>query len=114
MAEKAGVVLGFETMETEFMNTVEKAMKYTTLVDSPYLNVYPDIGNITNAAIEYKNDVLEDTMIGKGHLCAMHLKRLCLANSVPFGTGHVNFKGNRSCMAAWNTKICDRVLVCGK
>ena len=94
MAEKAGVVLGFETMETEFMNTVEKAMKYTTLVDSPYLNVYPDIGNITNAAIEYKNDVLEDMMIGKGHLCAMHLKETVPGKfrEIPFGTGHVNFK----------------------
>lgn len=28
MAAKAGVVLGFETMETEFMNTVEKSMRY--------------------------------------------------------------------------------------
>ena len=94
MAEKAGVVLGFETMETEFMNTVEKAMKYTTLVDSPYLNVYPDIGNITNAAIEYTNDVLEDMMIGKGHLCAMHLKETVPGKfrEIPFGTGHVNFK----------------------
>lgn len=35
MAERTGVILGFETMETEFMNTVEKAMKYVTLVDSP-------------------------------------------------------------------------------
>ena len=44
MAEKTGVLLGFETMETEFMNTVEKAMKYVCLVDSPYLQIYPDIG----------------------------------------------------------------------
>lgn len=94
MAERAGVVLGFETMETEFMNTVEKAMKYTTLVASPYLNVYPDIGNITNAAKEYKNDVLEDMMIGKGHLCAMHLKETVPGKfrEIPFGTGHVNFQ----------------------
>lgn len=74
MAERAGVILGFETMETEFMNTVEKAMKYVTLVDSPYLNVYPDIGNLTNAACTYKNDVLEDLRLGQGHLAAMHLK----------------------------------------
>ena len=36
-AGRAGVFLGFETMETEFMNTVEKAMKYVTLVNSSYL-----------------------------------------------------------------------------
>lgn len=72
MAEKAGVLLGFETMETEFMNTVGKAMKYVTLVSSPYLNVYPDIGNITNASVSYETDVYEDLELGKGHLVAMH------------------------------------------
>ena len=94
MAQKAGVLLGFETMETEFMNTVEKAMKYVTLVDSSYLNVYPDIGNITNAAIEYKSDVLEDLYIGKGHIVAMHLKETMPGKfrEIPFGTGHVNFR----------------------
>lgn len=94
MAEKAGVVLGFETMENEFMNTVEKAMKYVTLVNSSYLNVYPDIGNITNAAKTYKTDVLEDLYIGKGHLVAMHLKETISGKfrEIPFGSGHVDFK----------------------
>ncbi|BCN29335.1 L-ribulose-5-phosphate 3-epimerase [Anaeromicropila herbilytica] len=94
MAEKAGVVLGFETMETEFMNTVEKAMKYVTLVGSSYLKVYPDIGNITNAATTYKADVLEDLYMGKGNLVAMHLKETVPGKfrEIPFGTGHVNFE----------------------
>ena len=74
-AGRAGVFLGFETMETEFMNTVEKAMKYVTLVNSSYLQVYPDIGNLTNAACTYRNDALEDLELGRGHLLAMHLKR---------------------------------------
>lgn len=102
MAEKAGVVLGFETMETEFMNTVEKAMKYVTLVNSTYLNVYPDIGNITNAASSYKADVLEDLYIGKGHLVAMHLKETVPGKfrEIPYGTGHVNFE--EAVEAAWS------------
>ncbi len=45
MASKKGVLLGFETMETPFMNTVEKAMKYVDIIQSPYLQVYPDTGN---------------------------------------------------------------------
>lgn len=53
MAAAAGVTLAFETMETEFMNTVEKAMAYVKLVNSPYLKVYPDSGNLTNAAVAY-------------------------------------------------------------
>jgi len=39
LAEKAGIQLGLETMENEFMNTVEKAMKYVTLCNSNYLNI---------------------------------------------------------------------------
>lgn len=50
LASYHGVLLGFETMETDFMNTVEKAMKYVRLINSPYLQIYPDLGNISNAA----------------------------------------------------------------
>lgn len=94
LASRAGVLLGFETMETEFMNTVEKAMKYVTLEDSCYLNVYPDIGNLTNAADTYKNDVLEDLQLGRGHIVAMHLKETVPGKfrEIPFGTGHVDFE----------------------
>lgn len=105
MAERTGVLLGFETMENEFMNTVEKAMKYVTLVGSSYLNVYPDIGNITNAADTYKTDVLEDLYIGKGHLVAMHLKETVPGKfrEIPYGTGHVDFKS--AVHTAWELGI---------
>ena len=94
-AEKAGVVLAFETMENEFMNTVEKAMKYVTLVDSPYLKIYPDSGNLTNAAVNYKNDVIEDLELGRGHVVALHMKETLPGKfrEIPYGTGHVNFDG---------------------
>lgn len=105
MAERSGVLLGFETMETEFMNTVEKAMKYVTLVDSGYLQIYPDIGNLTNAACMYSNDVLEDLSLGKGHLAAMHLKETVPGKfrEIAFGTGHVNFEA--AIQAAWELQI---------
>lgn len=93
-AEKAGVVLAFETMENEFMNTVEKAMKYVTLVDSPYLKIYPDSGNLTNAAVNYKNDVIEDFELGRGHVVALHMKETQPGKfrEIPYGTGHVDFE----------------------
>ncbi len=95
MAAKSGVMMGFETMETEFMNTVEKAMVYVDKVNSPYLNVYPDLGNITNAALTYGTDVKEDLETGRGHLAAMHLKETLPGRfrEIPFGTGHVDFEG---------------------
>lgn len=70
MAEKAEIMLGFETMETPFMNTVEKAMKYVDIIHSPKLQVYPDIGNLTNGS----DDVVADILKGKEHIIAAHLK----------------------------------------
>lgn len=93
MAAQYGILLGFETMETEFMNTVEKAMKYVDIVNSPYLHVYPDLGNITNAAVTYGTKVVDDLETGRGHLIAMHLKETKpgIFREVPYGTGHVDF-----------------------
>ena len=94
MAARAGVVLGFETMETEFMNTVGKSMQYVDLVNSPYLGVYPDSGSLKNAAVTYGTDVYEDIRLGAGHTVAMHLKETVPGKfrEIHFGTGHVNFK----------------------
>lgn len=105
MAARLGIVMGFETMENEFMNTVEKAMKYVTLTGSPYLNVYPDLGNITNAAYTYQNDVLEDLELGRGHLVAMHLKETVPGKfrEIPFGTGHVDFESGAA--KAWELGV---------
>lgn len=105
MAACAGVILGFETMETEFMNTVEKSMKYVRQISSVYLNVYPDIGNITNAAITYGTDVLEDLKLGKGRLAAMHLKETIpgIFREVPYGEGHVDFE--KAIATAWELGV---------
>ena len=94
MAEAKGILMGFETMETEFMNTVTKSMKYVDIVNSPYLGVYPDSGNLTNAAKTYGTDVLEDMEAGRGHIVALHLKETIPGHfrEIPFLTGHVDFQ----------------------
>ena len=93
MAARGGVQLGFETMETAFMDTVEKAMYYVDLVRSPYLGVYPDSGNLTNASLIYGKSVLDDMETGRGHIIALHLKESVPGKyrEIPFGTGHVDF-----------------------
>ena len=105
MAAKAGVMLGFETMETEFMNTVEKSMKYVDLVNSSYLGVYPDSGNLKNAAVTYGTDVYEDIRLGAGHTVAMHLKETVPGKfrEIHFGTGHVDFK--KTIDTAWEIGV---------
>lgn len=94
MAARYGIIMGFETMENDFMNTVGKAMKYVDEVGSPYLGVYPDAGNLTNAAITYGTSVLDDMESGRGHIFALHLKETVPGKfrEIPFFTGHVDFE----------------------
>ncbi len=89
MAAAYGVTLGFETMETPFMNTTEKAVAHVRRVKSPYLQVYPDIGNIANAA----EDAVRDLQSGRGHIAAAHLKetRPGVYRDLYYGEGEVNF-----------------------
>lgn len=92
-AAREGVILAFETMETEFINTVKKAYHWIDIMKSPYLQIYPDIGNITNASVLYGTNVLEDLETGKGHIAAAHLKETKpgIFREIPYGTGHVDF-----------------------
>lgn len=96
MASKKCVLLGFETMDTEFINTTEKAMKYVNIVNSPYLNIYPDIGNLKNAAVMYGTNVDEDIKLGTHRIIAAHLKETIPGHDrdIPFGTGHTEYISN--------------------
>ena len=71
------------------MDTVEKAMYYVDIVRSPYLGVYPDSGNLTNASLVYGKSVLDDMETGRGHIIALHLKESVPGKyrEIPFGRG---------------------------
>jgi len=101
IAARHGVLLGFETMETPFMDTVSKAMAVVRAVDSPYLNVYPDLGNCTNAAKLYRTELVDDLHSGQGRIVAVHIKETVVGKyrEIPFGKGHVDFKNAlKTCM----------------
>ncbi len=93
MAAVHGILLGFETMETEFMDTCRKSMAWVDKINSPYLGVYPDAGNLTNASVIYGADVCDDLRLAAGRIIALHLKETVPGRyrEVPFLTGHVNF-----------------------
>lgn len=93
LAARQGILLGFETMETPFMNSVLKAMEYVRLVNSPYLQVYPDLGNIVNAAGADNQRAKEDLYKGRGNLIAAHIKESLPGKfrEIEYGTGHVDF-----------------------
>ncbi|MBN1059857.1 L-ribulose-5-phosphate 3-epimerase [Clostridium botulinum] len=94
IASSKGIILAFETMETEFMNTVEKAMEFVEMVNSPYLQIYPDCGNVKNATLNYGTTVIDDFETGRGHIVAVHLKETVPGKfrEITFGAGHVNFE----------------------
>ena len=95
LAARYGTLIGFETMENEFMNTVEKGMRWVETLASPYVQLYPDIGNTTNAAVLHGTDVLADLRLGRGHIAAFHLKETKpgVFREIPYGEGHVDFPG---------------------
>ncbi len=105
MAAKAGVLMGFETMETEFMNTCLKSMNYVNKINSTYLNVYPDCGNINNAALTYGTDVLKDLQSCNGHITSMHLKETVPGKfrDMMYGEGQVDFQAMID--TAWNMGV---------
>lgn len=89
-----GIVCGFETMETDFMNTVAKARQVCDIIASPYCAIYPDLGNLTNASISMGHDLYEDIRSGNPLLIAAHLKDTLpgLFRNLEFGEGHVDFE----------------------
>ncbi|MDO4500579.1 MAG: L-ribulose-5-phosphate 3-epimerase [Erysipelotrichaceae bacterium] len=96
MAAKKGIVMGFETMmDRPFIDTVEKGMEFVNICKSPYLGVYPDIGNLAGARNDfgYEKSVIDDIKTGEGHIVACHLKETApkTDRSVPWGTGLTDY-----------------------
>lgn len=89
-AASKGVILAFETMRNDFMNTVEKAMNIVDLVNSPYLQIYPDVANLVYELDGTETTVSEDLMKGKGHIVAVHVKETNKNHErrIPFGSGN--------------------------
>lgn len=88
-AASRGVVLALETMDTGFMDSIQKAMKYVGQINSPYLQVYPDVGNIAAMG----KDIEKDFLSGNGRIVAIHLKDTTpkRVREIPYGEGVVDF-----------------------
>lgn len=102
-AAAAGVILAFETMENDFMNTAEKAMRYVDAIASPYLQVYPDLGNIRNGT----DEPISDLRSARGHIAAAHLKETVqgVFRNMEYGQGRVDFVGCMTELLAQNVGI---------
>lgn len=75
-AAKQGVHVGLENMENDYMDTIQKCMAAIHFVNSPYFQLYSDVGNITNALKNDIYEILHDMQSGAGHLLSLHLKEV--------------------------------------
>lgn len=89
-AGTAGVMLGVENVDVEFSESIERVMQIVHAVGSPWLNIYPDMGNL--AAAGY--DPVSQLRLGEGHIVALHVKDATPGNyrGVVFEKGDVPFR----------------------
>ena len=102
IAEKSSVMLANEIMDTAFMNSITKHLAYEKSINSPWLKVYPELGNLS----AWGNDVCAELKKGMGSIVQVHLKDTLPVTAdfpgqfrdLPFGEGCVNFEKCFSCL----------------
>ena len=95
LAEKAGVTLAIEIMDTEYLNSILKYQELTKNIRSPFLMVYPDLGNL----FAWNNDLEANLTAGIAEIVAIHLKDTMavsdsssgLFRNLAIGEGEVDF-----------------------
>lgn len=88
-AEEAGVMLTIEIMDTWLIGTITRGLAYVNQVNSSFLKLYPDLGNLT----QWSDDPCAELRQGIDVIEAIHLKDTLPGKfkCVPFGEGTVEF-----------------------
>lgn len=105
-AEQAQVILAIEIMDDPFINSIEKYLAIEKEINSPYLFVYPDTGNVS----AWHNDNYSEFLLGHNSIAALHLKDTYAVTEsskgqfrdVPFGQGCVDWDDMFSVLKATN------------
>lgn len=92
------VMLAIETMDDPFINSLEKICEIKTQIHSPWLQAYPDVGNLSAWP---SNNVARELEVGVDNIVSVHLKDTQPVTAmskgqfrdVPFGDGTVDFEG---------------------
>lgn len=70
LAERAGVMLAVEIMDTEYLNSLSKYEVLHRAVASPFFTAYPDVGNING----WNYDTCTELALSAPHISQIHLK----------------------------------------
>lgn len=98
MAAEKQVMLSIEIMDDPFINSITKFNQIKKTIHSPWLQVYPDLGNLSAWP---GNDVGHELELGIDEIVACHVKDTINVTKdypgkfkeVPFGEGNVDFLG---------------------
>ena len=88
-ASQAGVMLALENVDTPFVESMEKALRIVNEINSPWFQLYPDIGNLFAAGYHPPDEI----KIAGRHLVGLHVKdaRPGCIRGVGFKRGEVPF-----------------------
>jgi L-ribulose-5-phosphate 3-epimerase len=89
-AGQSGVMLGLENLDTPFVENLTKALAIIRAIDSPWLYLYPDIGNLAAAGCYPPDEIA----LAKKQILGIHVKDALprVIRGVPFGEGIVPFR----------------------
>ncbi|KRL18880.1 L-ribulose-5-phosphate 3-epimerase [Lentilactobacillus kisonensis] len=98
IAARKEIMLDIETMDDPFINSLNTIAEIKTQIHSPWLQAYPDLGNLTAWP---QNDVGRELESNIDNIAAVHLKDTTPVSKtskgqfrdVPFGKGTVDFEG---------------------
>ena len=88
-AQEKAVMLALETMENDLMDSISKAKRYVDTIQSPWLKIYPDLGNLCATG----QDIEREFLRGMQDIVAIHLKDTLpgIVRDIAFGEGNVDF-----------------------
>lgn len=98
LAARKQVIVAIEIMDDPFMASISKFKRIQKQISSPWLQVYPDLGNLSAWP---ENDPGFELELGRDAIVATHLKDTLAVTAdfpgkfkeVPFGEGCVDFLG---------------------
>lgn len=121
MAAREGIVLAIENVDGHDIASIPDAMEVIDAIDSPWVQCYPDVGNIA----EHGGDATLELRAGRGHIVALHVKDVLphQPRRIPFGTGVADFDAafaelerqgwsGRVMLEMWNDDAPDSVAIC--
>jgi L-ribulose-5-phosphate 3-epimerase len=96
-AAQAGVMLGLENLDTPFVENLSQGLAIIREINSPWLRLYPDIGNLAAAGYSPPAEI----PLAKGHIVGIHVKDALpkIIRGVPFGDGIVPFQATFRALA---------------